>query len=64
MDGFICAVGSGGTLTGISSYLKTCNPRIVVGCADPIGAGMFEFFTNGEAKRTHPTGPSCVFVVR
>lgn len=50
IDGFICAVGSGGTLAGISRYLKEKNPAITIGCADPHGAGMYEWFKHGEAK--------------
>src|ERR1700676_2836108 len=40
VDGFICAVGSGGTLAGVSGYLKEKSPGIVVGVADPRGAAM------------------------
>jgi cysteine synthase len=52
VDGFICSVGSGGTLAGTSAYLKEKNKGIVIGCADPRGAGMYEFFKHGEAKAT------------
>ncbi|MDB5617422.1 cysteine synthase A [Tardiphaga sp.] len=52
IDGFICSVGSGGTLAGISAYLKEQNEAIVIGCADPRGAGMYELFKYGEAKAT------------
>lgn len=50
VDGFICAVGSGGTLAGTSSYLKEKNKAVVIGCADPHGAAMYEYFRTGEAK--------------
>ena len=50
VDGFICSVGTGGTLAGTSSFLKSKNKNIVVGCADPRGASMYELFKNGEAK--------------
>lgn len=50
IDGFICAVGSGGTLAGTSSYLKEKNKGVVIGCADPHGAAMYEYFRTGEAK--------------
>lgn len=50
IDGFICAVGSGGTLAGTSAYLKEKNKGVVIGCADPHGAAMYEFFKHGEAK--------------
>jgi len=50
VDGFICAVGTGGSLAGIASYLKSKNPGVTVGLADPPGAAMFDFFTSGELK--------------
>src|SRR5450432_105776 len=50
VDGFICSVGSGGTLAGISRYLKEKNSDIVIACADPHGAAMYEWFKQGEAK--------------
>jgi cysteine synthase len=52
VDGFICSVGSGGTLAGISRYLKEKNKDITIGCADPHGAAMYEWFRNGVAKST------------
>jgi cysteine synthase A len=52
VDGFICAVGSGGTLAGVSGYLKEMNPGIVVGVADPRGAAMYNLFAHGQAKVT------------
>jgi cysteine synthase A len=52
VDGFICSVGSGGTLAGISRYLKEKNKAITTACADPHGAAMFELFTSGVAKST------------
>ena len=50
VDGFICAVGTGGTLAGVSTYLREQNPGIVIGCADPRGAAMYELFAHGKAK--------------
>jgi cysteine synthase A len=50
VDGFICSVGSGGTLAGISRYLKEKNKNIVTACADPHGAAMWEWFRHGVAK--------------
>ena len=52
IDGFICAVGTGGTLAGTSTFLREKNPNIVVGCADPKGAAMYHLFKDGEAKAT------------
>jgi cysteine synthase A len=50
VDGFICAVGSGGTLVGTGVFLKEKNKDIVIGCADPQGAAMYELFKHGKAK--------------
>jgi cysteine synthase A len=52
VDGFICAVGTGGTLAGTSTYLREKNKDIVIGCADPRGAAMYELFAHGKAKAT------------
>lgn len=50
VDGFICAIGTGGTLSGISTFLKEQNPRIQIGLADPQGAAMYSYFTTGELR--------------
>lgn len=50
VDAFICAIGTGGTIAGVSSYLREVKADIVIGCADPEGAAMYELFANGEAK--------------
>ena len=50
VDGFICAVGSGGTLAGVSLGLKAANPDIKIGLADPHGAALHSFYTTGELK--------------
>jgi cysteine synthase A len=52
VDGFICAVGSGGTLAGVSRYLNEKNKNVVIGVADPRGAAMYHLFNDGEAKST------------
>ncbi|MEJ8573792.1 cysteine synthase A [Microbaculum marinum] len=52
VDGFICSVGTGGTLAGTSTFLKERNADIVIGCADPRGAAMYNLFAHGEAKAT------------
>jgi cysteine synthase A len=52
VDGFICAVGTGGTLAGTSIYLREKNKNMVIGCADPRGAAMYNLFTTGQAKST------------
>ena len=50
VDGFVCAIGTGGTLSGVGLYLKDRNPDIKIGLADPKGACMYEYFKNGELK--------------
>jgi len=50
VDGFICAIGTGGTVAGVSTYLREQKKGIVVGVADPKGAAMYDLFTRGEAK--------------
>jgi cysteine synthase len=52
LDGFVSSVGTGGTLAGTSSFLKEKNKGIFIACADPMGAGMYEFFKHGEPKAT------------
>jgi len=48
VDGFICAVGSGGTLAGVAMALQ---PRgVKIGLADPEGAALYSFYTTGELK--------------
>ena len=50
VDGFICAIGSGGTLGGVAMALKERNPGVAVGLADPLGSAMFGWYANGELK--------------
>ena len=50
VDGFICAVGSGGTLAGVASALKARNPEVTIGLADPMGAALYSFYTEGVLK--------------
>ena len=50
VDGFVCAVGSGGTLGGVSLALKALNPKIKIGLADPMGAALYSYYTAGELK--------------
>ena len=47
IDGFICAVGSGGTLAGVSKYLKEQNKNIQIGLADPHGSALFSYYQHG-----------------
>ena len=50
LDGFICSIGTGGTLAGVSACLREKNKDIVIGVADPRGAAMYEWFKHGQAK--------------
>jgi cysteine synthase len=50
VDGFICAIGTGGTIAGVASYLREVKKDIVIGVADPKGAAMYNLFAHGEAK--------------
>ncbi len=48
IDGFICAVGTGGTLAGVASALRVRNPDIKVGLADPVSSALYNYYTKGE----------------
>lgn len=48
VDGFICAVGSGGTLAGVAHALQPKGVKI--GLADPMGAALYSFYTTGEFR--------------
>lgn len=50
IDGFICAVGTGGTLAGVAEALRERNPLIAIGLADPPGAALYSYYTTGELK--------------
>ncbi|MBI1180603.1 MAG: cysteine synthase A [Alphaproteobacteria bacterium] len=50
VDGFVCAVGTGGTLAGVGMFLKERNPEIKIGLADPRGAALYEYYAHGELK--------------
>jgi cysteine synthase A len=50
VDGFICAVGTGGTLAGVSMGLKAKNKDITIGIADPMGAALYNYYKHGELK--------------
>ncbi|WP_223478042.1 cysteine synthase A [Oricola indica] len=50
VDGFICAVGSGGTLAGVAEGLREKRPEIKIGLADPMGAALYSYYTTGEFK--------------
>jgi cysteine synthase A len=48
VDGFTCAIGTGGTLAGVSAFLKDKQPKIRIAVADPLGAAMYSWFKRGE----------------
>lgn len=50
IDGFTCAIGTGGTLAGVALCLKEKNPKIRIAAADPMGAAMYHYFVNGVLK--------------
>jgi len=50
VDGFTCAIGTGGTLAGVSKFLKEKNPRVRTVAADPMGAAMYSWFKRKELK--------------
>jgi len=50
VDGFICAVGSGGTLAGVAAALRERKPGVRIGLADPHGAALYSWYKDGELK--------------
>jgi len=50
VDGFVSAVGTGGTLAGTAMGLKAKNPKIQIGLADPMGASLYSYYTTGVLK--------------
>ena len=51
VDGFTCAIGTGGTLTGVSVGLKNLNKDIHIACTDSQGSSMYNYFTNGKPEK-------------
>ena len=50
VDAFTCAVGTGGTVGGVSMYLKEQRKDIVIAIADPMGAALYNYYAHGELK--------------
>ena len=50
IDAFICSVGSGGTIAGISRSLKEYKSDIYIGLSDPLGSALYNYYENGELK--------------
>ena len=57
VDGFVCSVGTGGTLGGVGAALRERKPGVKIGLADPMGSGLYGFVTTGEPA---PVGESIV----
>ena len=50
IDGFVAAVGSGGTLAGVAEGLRAHNNDVKIALADPLGAALYSYYTSGELK--------------
>jgi cysteine synthase A len=50
IDGFTCAVGTGGTLAGVGLGLKGFDEKVCIALTDPYGAALYEYYANGELK--------------
>jgi cysteine synthase len=50
IDGFVSAVGTGGTLAGVGMFLKERNRDVVIALADPMGAALYNWYKHGELK--------------
>lgn len=50
VDGFICAVGTGGTLSGVAGALREKNPAVKIGLADPLSSSLYHYFKDGELR--------------
>jgi cysteine synthase len=48
VDAFVCSVGSGGTIAGVSRALKERNPKVHIALIDPFGSGLFKYVTTGK----------------
>jgi cysteine synthase A len=55
IDGFICSIGTGGTIAGVSTFLREKKKDIVIGVADPRGAAMYNLFAHGKVEATEGT---------
>ena len=50
VDGFVCAVGTGGTLAGVAEGLRSRKPGVKIGLADPDGAALYNWYAHGELR--------------
>ena len=53
LDVFVCSIGTGGTVSGISKYLKEKNPKVPIVGVDPVGSIYYELFRTGKMPRAH-----------
>ena len=52
IDGFICSIGTGGTIAGTSAFLREKKKDIIIGVADPRGAAMYNLFAHGKVENS------------
>lgn len=52
VDGFVCSAGTGGTISGVSTYLKSVNPNVKTFLIDPEGSCLFDYVTKGQLTAT------------
>jgi cysteine synthase A len=50
VDAFVCSVGTGGTMAGVSRFLKSKKSDVHIRLVDPMGSGLYQYFTSGEMK--------------
>jgi len=50
VDAFCCAIGTGGTISGVGRYLKEKKPGVVIAVTDPMGSCMYNYYKNGELR--------------
>ena len=48
LDAFCCAIGTGGTISGVGRYLKEQNPEVQIAVTDPMGSCMYHYYKSGE----------------
>lgn len=50
IDGFVSAAGTGGTVSGVSAYLRSQHPQIQIALADIPGSALYRYFTEGQLR--------------
>ncbi len=64
IDAFVAAVGTGGTIAGVSKFLKSKNPKVHIRLADPFGSGMYSYFKTGTLAATGSTITEGIGIMR